>query len=278
MSRKKECHYFCHQDIDLQLFERKFWPVRSLEDYQNFFHEDGITKVWGESSPMYLYYTQAAQRILDKIPECRMIAVLRDPVDRAFSAYTHAVRDELEPLPFLDAISAEDQRLEEGSITPLQAYVECGKYGEKLAPYFERFSRDQILVIPYSEVRRCLPSVLRQVCKFLGVDQDYQFEIKPRLNRSGVPKRRWIQRMVQSACDDAFPYNIIKRPFTNHAWIRTVKGIEFWNYRLMKLDEADRMEVLPMFREDARKLDLLLGSTYSDEWGLNSNPSDTLVN
>ena len=78
--------------------------------------------------------------------------------------------------------------------------------------------------------------------------------------------------------EDNFVINIIKRPFTNHAWIRTVKGIEFWNYRLMKLDEADRMEVLPMFREDARKLDLLLGSTYSDEWGLNSNPSDTLVN
>ncbi|EPZ44556.1 hypothetical protein N007_10785 [Alicyclobacillus acidoterrestris ATCC 49025] len=86
--------------------------ITRFADYQALFDEaDGYQAV-GEASPMYLYTADAANRIHDLIPNVKLIVILRDPVERAHSAYLHLRRDEREPLAnFADAIAAEEERI-----------------------------------------------------------------------------------------------------------------------------------------------------------------------
>jgi hypothetical protein len=74
--------------------------VRDLERYRRLFREVGDKARAGEASSIYLYAPQAAERIHHYIPNAKLIAVLRDPVDRAYSAYRHLVRDGRESLSF----------------------------------------------------------------------------------------------------------------------------------------------------------------------------------
>ncbi|WP_390622159.1 sulfotransferase family protein [Roseiconus lacunae] len=278
MSSKKECHYFCFQDIDTSLYEKRYWPVATLEDYRAQFEPIGDENALGESSPMYMYYPGVAERIDSILPDVKLLAVLRNPIDRAYSAYVHAVRDELEPLSFEDALRAEPQRVARGSITPLQAYSECGQYFEKLTPFFERFSQDQIYVIDFDDFRTNPSLVLRQVCNFLSVDPGFQFDVKPRLNRSGVPRKRWIHRLALYASRDGFPFQFVKRPFTNSAWVRLVKGVEYWNYRHLKITAEEREAASHYYIEDTRKLSELLGRNYSRQWGIPVSDAGLRVN
>ena len=215
---------------------------------------------------MYLYYTNAASRIHTTIPDCKLIAVLRNPVDRAFSAYVHAVRDGLEPLTFEAAIDSERQRMNSGQFTPLQAYVECGLYSQKLAPFMELFDRNQILLIAYDEIKQDLSGVLKKACRFLDVGEDFEFNIKPKLNRSGVPRRKWLHRLTQNAARDKFPFQYLKKPFTNDGWVRLVKGIEFWNYEKLKLTPDQRRWLMPRFVEDINRLSSETGIDFLSMW------------
>lgn len=266
MSRKKECHYFCHEDIDESLYKPRHRPIADLSEYKSQFDAGKDAKCRGESSPMYLFYESTAERIGELIDDVKLIAVLRNPVDRAFSAYVHAVRDELEDLSFEDAILAEEERSASGTITPLQAYVEFGQYCRKLRPFFERFDREQLLILSYDELKQDIKPVLKKACEFMGIDKDYEFDVRPKLNRSGVPKRRWVQRMVMRASRSEFPFQYVKKPFTNSAWIRLVKGIEFWNYEKLKITDKQREFAKPFFKEDMRMLSTELGVDFCNDW------------
>lgn len=266
MSRKKECHYFCHEEIDGSLYKPRHRPICNLQDYEAQFEDGKDAKCRGESSPMYLFYESSAKNISELVSDAKLIAVLRNPVDRAFSAYVHAVRDELETLSFEDAILAEKERTASGKFTPLQAYVEFGQYCQKLRPFFEHFDKDQLLVLSYDEIKRDIKLTLRKICMFMGIDQDFEFDVRPRLNRSGVPHRRWIQRMVMRASRDEFPFQFVKKPFTNSAWIRVVKGIEFWNYEKLVITNEQRAFAQEFFEDDARKLSTEMGINFHKDW------------
>ncbi|TWU44335.1 hypothetical protein Q31b_18710 [Novipirellula aureliae] len=96
MAAKKECHH----DVPPELYEEKYRPVDSLDDYKAMFAGTEGFKVRGESSPMYLFYESTAERVASLIPDAKLIAVLRNPADRTYSAYLHAVRDGIEDLDF----------------------------------------------------------------------------------------------------------------------------------------------------------------------------------
>ena len=86
----------------------------------------------GESTPFYLYDHAAQTRIAEAVPDARLIAVLRDPVDRAYSNWMHLWSDGLEPQPdFVAACEAEDARIEAG-FAPFWHYRRLGLYGRQL--------------------------------------------------------------------------------------------------------------------------------------------------
>jgi hypothetical protein len=135
----------------------------------------------GEASPSYLFHPLAPERVAGLLPEARLIALLRNPVDRAFSHYQHEVALGREPLSFEDAIAGEDERME-GELERMRrdptyfshawwnyTYLARGRYAEQLERWHELFPREQLLVLFTEELSSDTAATYRRALDFLGV-------------------------------------------------------------------------------------------------------------
>lgn len=166
---KKEVHYF-----DLHYGRGIGW-------YRSHFPRVGRGSVTGESSPYYLFHPHAAARMAAAIPGARLIALLRDPVERAYSGYHHEVRRGNENLGFEEALEAEESRLrgekermlaDESYASPNHqrfSYLSRGIYVDQLMHWSKFFPRDQMLVLKSEDLFDHLPEALGRVLAFLGL-------------------------------------------------------------------------------------------------------------
>jgi len=163
---KKEIHFF-----DLYF-------KRSIEWYRKHFigAESQRFKAIGEATPSYMYLEEVAERIHNTLPEVKLIFILRNPVDRAYSHYWHEVRLGYEWLSFEEAIKAEPERLARGDIISRlhYSYLDRGKYIIQIDRFRKYFSKDQMLIIIAEELWSNPEQVMRKVFEFLGVDPTFK--------------------------------------------------------------------------------------------------------
>lgn len=123
----------------------------------------------GESTPFYLYNRDARRRIAADRPDAKLIAVLRDPVDRAYSNWMHLWMDGLEPVgDVVEAVRREPTRVDAGW-APFWHYQRLGMYGRQLEDLYDHFPPEQILLLRYRSLIDDPHGVLHQVSRFLGV-------------------------------------------------------------------------------------------------------------
>lgn len=154
------------------------WVWRE-SDYLGLFADVPGGTLAGESTPFYLYDPAAQRRIAQTAPHARLIAVLRDPVDRAYSNWTHLWSDGLEPVSeFNRALELEDARVRQG-YAPFWHYTRLGRYGEQLRHLYTLFPREQVLVLRYRELVEEPERTIAGVCDFLGVGRHPAARSKP---------------------------------------------------------------------------------------------------
>ena len=128
------------------------------------------TLVAGTCTPVYTYWKPAMQRIHDYNPSIKLIILLRNPIDRAFSHWNMQRDRKLDSLDFLDAVKQEENRGREAY--PLQlrkfSYVERGFYSEQMERVFRFFPREQVLVIKFDDLRRDYRTVTDRIFNFLS--------------------------------------------------------------------------------------------------------------
>jgi len=134
-----------------------------------------------ESSPPYLFSPRAPKRICDLLPDVRLIALLRNPTERAISAYFHRRRNGQEALGIEDALGADEERMHaalsrkdrknQGSVPYL--YRKRGHYFEHIARFREYFPQDQMLILNSERFFADPQADLRRVFAFVGVDPDF---------------------------------------------------------------------------------------------------------
>ncbi|WP_407667828.1 sulfotransferase family protein [Nostocoides japonicum] len=133
-----------------------------------------------EASPYYLYHPLAPARVAHTLPEARFIALLRDPVQRAYSHYKHSVERGVERLSFLDAIHAEPERLRPylgGDVESRQAhlalrsysYVSRGRYAEQLERWYQHVDRRRVLVLRSEDMYADPAAAFAKCLDFLGL-------------------------------------------------------------------------------------------------------------
>jgi hypothetical protein len=148
-----------------------------IEWYSSFF-EDGTGPAGrvGESTPNYLYHPETPTRIAGLLPDCQLIAMLRNPIDRAFSQYGHNVKSKGWTLSFEEAIAIEPQLLERG------------KYMRQLQRFLECFQRDRLLVLIFEEATGDPGAAALDLGRFLDVDAERFTRTLSRTNSSYVPR------------------------------------------------------------------------------------------
>jgi hypothetical protein len=173
---------------ELHFFDDRFW--RGVDWYRAFFplassrsvaRLRGADLITGEASPSYLFHPGVPARVAATLPGVRLIALLRDPVERAYSHYQLMHRKGIEKLSFEDALAAEEERLagEEERILadPRYAshnyrnysYVLRGLYADQLEHWFEHFPREQILVLRAEDFFARPAEIYADVLVFLGL-------------------------------------------------------------------------------------------------------------
>jgi hypothetical protein len=169
--------------------------MTSLEEYEALFAGAGSAVARGEASPAYLYDEGAPAKIATLVPEAKLIAILRNPVERAYSNFLYLVREGREPLQdFGAALDAEAQRRAEGWSTNW-LYKDKGFYGAQLERYLEHFPAEQLHCILYEDYNRDPGPAVKEVYRYLGVDDGFVPDLSIRLNVSGLPKSRGLQAL-----------------------------------------------------------------------------------
>ena len=138
--------------------------------YLDLFADAPAGTLRGESTPFYLYNRDARRRIAADAPDAKLIAVLRDPVDRAYSNWMHLWMDGLEPCSdIVEAVRREPERIDSGW-APFWHYRSLGMYGRQLADLFDHLPREQVLLLRYRDLVDEPSTALARVFGFLGVE------------------------------------------------------------------------------------------------------------
>ncbi len=191
--------------------------VTDIETYRALF--DGVSgeRAAGEVSPVYIYIPKAPERIEHYIPEAKLIAVLRDPVERAYSSFLHLIREGREPFDdFARALREEESRIKR-NYAPLWHYKEGGFYYAQLSRYLERFDRRRIRIYLYEDLKEDPAGVLRDIFEFLNVDESFVPDMSARYNVGGVPKNKGLHAFltrpnpVKAAVKPLIPKGMRKR-------------------------------------------------------------------
>lgn len=188
MSRIKETNYLALKDDTLDFrgpgdcdYIRRFTITTEAGYHDQFAHCAG-KKAVGEASPLYLYDPKVPGEIEALVPTAKLIAILRNPVDRAYSAFLHLIRDRRETTAdFLEALQLEPSRIDD-RWEHIWHYIAMGRYAEQLERYLARFPREQIRVILYDDFRADPASVLTDIIRFLEVGPGHQFDLSIRHN------------------------------------------------------------------------------------------------
>jgi hypothetical protein len=155
--------------------------VFTLEDYEALFSGVTTESAIGEKSPAYLINPEAPHRIKELIPDVRLIAVLRNPVDRAFSHYQHQVRLGHEDLSFAEAVEAEfsKQRMPKGQV---RHYVRTGKYAKRVERYQSLFPPEQLRIYLLDDLVLDTRTAIKEMYAYIGVDPSFEPNLSVRHN------------------------------------------------------------------------------------------------
>jgi hypothetical protein len=192
MSPVKEPNFFSSQEQ-----ENAADTVTQIETYQRLFSGSSGKKAIGEASHSYLYEPGAAAEIRRHIPEAKLIAILRNPIDRAYSHFLHMVRSGTEPLDdFAQALREEEAGIHGERI--FQDYVGRGLYYDQLRRYFGTFAREQVRVYLYEDLSGAPVSTVQDAFRFLKVDDSFVPDVSLRRNVSGHPRYETLDKLLRS--------------------------------------------------------------------------------
>jgi hypothetical protein len=268
MSRPKEPKYWLCDDApppawrgpgDAHSQQEWVWRRR---DYEDLFDDPQRRPVRGESTPFYLWSRAAHRRIAEGLPDVRLIAVVRDPIDRAYSNWMHLWSDGLEPEPdFEVAYRRQEERIRSGW-APFWHYRDLGLYGEQLAHLFRHVDPARVLVLRYRTLVDEPRAAVDRACRFLGISMGHVSSI-PQDNSHSYVEPGWRPRVygpVGARAGQFVAPQVWRR--ASAPLISRLPGPAETHRPPLALEARQRL--VEDFSEDVRLLTELTGEDFSD--------------
>ena len=229
--------------------------VRDAAAYRALYREVAGRPLRLDASTDYLSWPGTAARIAADVPDARVVAILRQPAERAWSEHLHLVRDGLETLSFREALEAEEERTRAGWNT-LFRHVARSRYAAGLREYLDVFGPARVRVLLHEELVARRDEARREICAFLGIEPpDTPL---PRANPGGRPRSRLVEEMARGRVLPGW----MKRAAVGLLGdrVRTLAdGVRRANLARRALDPALRRELTrTRFAEDVRETAALL--------------------
>jgi hypothetical protein len=190
MSRVKETNYFAYLasqfETDHKIAPRSNWVVTSPAEYEALFDAKKDTKAIGEASPFYSYAPGVPQQIKTHIPDVKLILIVRNPIERAYSTYLKNRREGTETRSFEDALAQEIQNPSK-VVCSENYYIRAGMYFEHIIRYRNHFDKSQLKIVFQEDLQNTPLQVLEDIFGFLGVDTAFSPDVSVRFNEAMPP-------------------------------------------------------------------------------------------
>jgi len=233
--------------------------ITTAEAYKKQFEAVSNEIAIGEASPWYLYSDRAAENIRCSIPDVKLIAILRNPVDRAFSSYLHVVRDGRESLTFEEGLHAEKDRIRQGW-EYIWHYRQTGYYASQVERFLTLFPHEQTRWYLYEDFLIDPAGLMNDVCEFLNIDCNFVVDTSFKPNATGVPRNRLLGQLL-----------LRPNPLKSTVKLLMPKQLRYnigqrVNQRLLtkpSMSEETRRMLLDSYNDDISTLQDLIGRSLS---------------
>ena len=195
---ERNVHFFEYMQTNSIEWYRAYFPTKAYKNFKKL--------TVGEQTATYLFHPLIPKRIHTTIPNAKLIVVLRNPVDRAYSNYTHQVREGIEKRTFEEAIKSELKRIEicknnseykinndDFSNHVIFSYLRHGIYVDFIKAWMEFFTKEQFLILPTYDLNNNRAKFLKQVFDYLNVQN---FEIKD-VERQNVGEYKKLDKSMR---------------------------------------------------------------------------------
>lgn len=235
---------------------------------EEFFGNAPVNRLWGTVTPHYMGNSSVPDRLARQCPEARLIAILREPIERAYSHYRMNVRRQVESRSFHEAVL---QMTREPQLTrnrlvpdPRNAYIAWSEYGRILGGFRDYYPADRLLVIYANQLESEPENVLRRIYRFLEIQDCLPSQLGRRFHQGGTRERvPHLNGILRTS------------PFL---WIRKLlperfhRRLKYWFLQWNILPDppgqghavplpSETMESLQtLFTEDAKQLEVLTGT------------------
>jgi len=210
----------------------------SQRDYENYFKPAPDDSVRGEISPSYFVYPETSEAIRNACGEIKIVIMLRDPVDKAFSQYCHLLKEGREELSFEESLQEELERAE-NNWNDFWLLTRSSFYCKRIQKFIDMFGPEQVLVILLEDFSAAPSKSLAELCRFIGVNDSFTFDIGTRFNKSGAPRISLFSRILTAQ-------NRLRRLIGRFLPERFKQDL--YN-RLMDMNTGDKPELKPKIRK-----------------------------
>jgi hypothetical protein len=246
MSPEKETNYFAYNGKNKKTFLQNktlnVFKVRTFDEYKNLFINANGKKFIGEASPIYFESKTAPARIKELLPEVKLIIILRNPSERAFSDYMMHLRE------------GDEIRAAKNALSPESHYVQVGFYYDSLKNYFELFPKENIFIGLYDDLKTDSKKFVQRIYRFLNIDDNFEPNINKKYNVGGYPRSLFLSQLLgiikRTSIVDRFPSIIMN-------FGKKIKRINAGNR--IEMPEDIRLSLVEIYRNDIINVQELIG-------------------
>ena len=255
MSSQKEPDYFSDKAIHEQGMYYAKNRVNTLDKYESLFMQKESV-VYGEASVSYLFYENVAEDIKKYNPNAKIIIMLRNPIERAFSHYLMDYRLGLISDSFENVLAKKSKH--KNAHLFYQQYIEVSKYAKQIQRYLVFFEKDNILFIDYEDFKINVSKTVDQVYNFLHISTEFAADINTKHNTFTMPKNKVI-RLIYSF---VFLRKILTFLFPIYL-VKNIRVLLFKSDEKPELLKETRSLLSIIFNDDIKKMEEVLAKNYS---------------
>jgi len=252
MSPRKEPYFFC--PIMVPDGDKKSNPIRNEKEYLELFNESKNETILGEATASYLGDPKSAELIYKKIPNAKIIIIVRNPIDRAFSSYWGLVKNGLK-MSFSNSIREDFEILKKDQIS--ESYLFAGFYFEQIKKYQNVFGKENVKIIISEEFRNNIEQVVNEVLTFLGLSKLNNFD-KEIHGSYKIRKRQYLQPLLANK----FSTTIAKKILSKNSREQIIDSVRPSRKR-PEIKMEDREFLKKIYIEDVENTEKLLNKNLN---------------